>query len=199
MELTELQQLVDLSIEDCQQIINQNPKVILSEGDFEKLLSECISKRIGYVKEKTTPDSFAVYTQISHYNDDTDKNDARVDILLMKPDNIVRVLNKNKDFYFKSNESIAIELKYQHAKNEECVKKVNEDIDKVKKYYNDSYYYVIALLDENEDTEKYKNDILKYYESKKKEYEKNNNYKDKFFCCILTKKEFKFKEYEVLE
>ena len=88
MDLPELTTLVDIAIRDCEQIIKQNPLAVLSEGDLEKLLSECISRRIGYVAERPTPNSFAVYTQISHYDNVKDEKDAEVDILLMKPEKI---------------------------------------------------------------------------------------------------------------
>lgn len=185
MNLQELKQLIDYAIDDCQWIILQNPKVVLSEGDFEKLLSECISKRIGYIPTKPTPDSFAVYTQISHYDNVTDKKDAEVDILLMKPDKIKRTIDKNKRFIYKSEESIAIELKYRHDDNQGCVTAAKEDIDKFVKYKDDSYYYSIILLDKNENTEEHEEEILKYYETQKSAI--GRDYDNKFFCKVLVK------------
>ena len=189
MELIELKQLVDLSIDDCQQIINHNPKVVLSESDFEKLLSECISKRIGYVPEKPTPDSFAVYTQITHYDNIKNKLDARVDILLMKPDIIFKTRDINKRFVYKSKESIAIELKYRHDDNKGCVTAARKDIDKFYKYKDDSYYYAIILLDKNNNTDKHEKQIKKYYR-KVRDSEQNQQYADKFICQVLIKEEF---------
>ena len=190
MELIELKQLVDLSIEDCQQIINQNPKVILSEGDFEKLLSECISKRIGYVKEKPTPDSFAVYTQISHYKNISNKNDARVDILLMKPDDIVYSFDEpNKRFLYKSKESIAIELKFLH--DGDAVSKATDDFIKYEKYKGDSYYYAISLLEKSdldETTNNRKEKIELFFDNELKKYGTPDN--TNFFCHVLTKEKF---------
>ena len=189
MELKELKQLVNLSIKDCQRIINKNPKVVLSESDFEKLLSECISKRIGYVPEKPTPDSFAVYTQITHYDNIKNELNARVDILLMKPDKICKTRDNNKRFVYKSKESIAIELKYRHDNNSACVTAAMKDIKKFYKYKDDSYYYAIILLDKNANTQTHRKDILDYYK-KVRDSRKNKKYKNKFFCQVLTKKEF---------
>ena len=128
MELLELPRLVELAISDCEQIIMQNPKAVLSEGDFEKFLSECISRRIGYVAESPTPNTFAVYTQISHYDNISDDNDARVDILLMKPDKIDISVDNNKRFIYKSKESFAIEIKYRHEDSHAFVTAAIQDI-----------------------------------------------------------------------
>lgn len=185
MELTELTTLVDLAISDCEEIIKQNPLAILSEGDLEKLLSECISRRIGYVSERPTPNSFAVYTQISHYDNIKDEKDAQVDILLMKPDKIDITVDKEKRFIYKSKESIAIELKYRHDDNQGCVTAAKGDIDKFNKYRDDSYYYSIILLDKNENTNEHERQILDYYETMKTKF--GRDYDKKFFCRILVK------------
>lgn len=186
MELLELSRLVDLAISDCEQTIKQNPKAVLSEGDFEKLLSECLSRRIGYVIGNPTPDSFAVYTQISHYDNLSDDKDAQVDLLLMKPDKIDKSVDKNKRFIYKSKESLAIELKYRHEDNHACVSAAIQDIDKFIKYKDDSYYYSIILLDKNDKTKSNEKEIIDYYNAKKKEFGKE--YKDRFFCKVLVKK-----------
>ena len=186
MDLTELATLVDFAISDCEEKVKQNPLAILSEGDLEKLLSECISRRIGYVAERPTPDSFAVYTQISHYSNVTDEKDAQVDILLMKPDKIDTTIDKGKRFINKSKESIAIELKYRHDDNRGCVTAAKDDMDKFDKYRDDdSYYYSIILLEKNKDTDEHKREILDYYEMMKTEL--GIDYENKFFCRILVK------------
>ena len=185
MELLELSRLVELAISDCEQTIKQNPKAVLSEGDFEKLLSECISRRIGYVAGNPTPDTFAVYTQISHYDNFSDDKDAQVDILLMKPDNIDKSIDKNKRFIYKSKESFAIELKYRHEDNHACVTAAIQDIDKFSRYKDDSYYYSIILLDKNDKTKSNEKEIKDYYIAKKKEF--GEEYENRFFCKVLVK------------
>ena len=72
MDLQELKVLVDYAIDDCQRIIQKDPKTILSEGDFERLLSDCISKRIGYNPGILQPDEYAVHSQITHYDNESD-------------------------------------------------------------------------------------------------------------------------------
>lgn len=190
MTLRELKRLIDYAIDDCQWIILQNPKAVLSEGDFERLLSECISKRIGYIPGKPNPDKFAVYSQISHYDNEDDALNARVDLLLMKPSKIKKSQDHNKRFIYKSKESIAIELKYRHDDNRGCVTAAISDIDKFVKYREDSCYYSIILLDKSQNIEVLKEEILDYYESKKTEL--SRDYLNKLFCKVLVKDKTEF-------
>lgn len=186
MNLQKLKELVDFAIDDCQLIIQKDPMVVLSEGDFERLLADCISKRIGYYPGLSKPNDYAVHSQITHYNNEKEELDARVDILLAKPTDIKPDKTLNKNFViFQSAESFAIELKYRHDDNFACVTAAKEDIDKVIKYKDDSYYYAIILLDRNMNTNNHIDDIKKYYEAKKEELDENN--KRKFFCRVLVK------------
>ena len=188
MNLQELKHLIDYAIDDCQLIIQRNPMSVLSEGDFEKILSNCISKRIGYVAINPIPTEFAVYSQISHYNNENDLLDARVDLVLMKPaliDSEAIIVNHNKRFVYKSKESFAIELKYRHDDKKNDVDAAKDDIEKYVKYKDDSYYYAIILMDKKDNTIKCEEDILDFYEEKKNEY--GNDCINKFFCKVLYK------------
>lgn len=187
MNLQELIILIDYAIGDCQRIIRNNPLAILSEGDFERLLSNCIAKRIGYFDEIINPNDFAIYTQISHYKNETKELDARVDILLAKPAEIKQDSTHYKNFViYNSAETVAIELKYRHDKNAACVTAAKEDIKKFIKYKDDSCYYSIILLEQNDKTKEYENTIKEYYETKRVEMGKE--YENKFFCRVLIKK-----------
>lgn len=186
MTLRILKQLIDYAIDDCQWIVQQNPKAILSEGDFERLLSDCISKRIGYNIASPKLNEFAVFSQLSHYNNEKKEVDAQVDILLAKPADIKTCWNLNKKFkIYNSAKSFAIELKYRHDNNRGCVTAAKKDIKKFSKYKEDSYYYSIVLLDKNENTEKHEKDILEYYKEEKIKLGKD--YENKFFCKVLVK------------
>lgn len=185
MSLRELKKLIDYSIEDCQQIIRINPQAILSEGDFERILSNCISSRIGYSPKIPEPKAFAVYTQISHYDNEDDFLNTRVDILLMKPGKVKISMDHNKNFIYKSKQSFAIELKYRHDNDRGCVSAAKEDIRKFLKYKEDSYYYAIILLDRNEKTAEFENEIIRYYIDEKAKLDRK--YKNKFFCKVLVK------------
>lgn len=186
MSIKKLKMLVDYAIDDCQRIIQKDPLAVLSEGDFERLLSECISKRIGYHPGISKPNDYAVHTQITHYNNERNELDARVDILLAKPVDIKPDKTHNKNLViFQSAKSFAIELKYRHDDNFNCVTAAKEDIDKVVKYTDDSYYYAIVLLDRNVNTNNHIEEIMNYFETKKTELDDNN--KRKFFCRVLVK------------
>ncbi len=185
MGLRDLKRLIDCAIEDCQQIIDANPKAILSEGDFERIMANCISKQIGYTPGIITPNAYAVYTQISHYDNEDDTLNARVDILLMKPNSIIESGDHNKGFFYKSKDSFAIELKYRHDDNRGCVTAAKGDINKFVKYKDDSHYYAIILLDKNENTVDHEREIFTYFKAKKSEL--GNEYVNKFFCKVLLK------------
>lgn len=188
MNLRELKLLIDYAINDCQRIIRENPKSVLSEGDFEQLLSDCIAKRIGYVTTAPQANDFTVHTQISHYNNENDKYDAKVDILIAKQNDIKKSWSLNKQYeIYQASESFAIELKYLHAVSKNILKKATEDIDKFKNYYkDDSHYYSIVLLDKNENTINYKKEILKYFKDEKAKLGKK--YRNNIYCKVLTKK-----------
>ena len=185
MNIDELIKAIEFSITDCENIIKNNPDAVLSEGDLEKHLSACISRRIGYVAENPNRDSYAVYTQISHYDNETEDKDAEVDILLMIPNKIERKIDIHKRFVYKSKDSVAIELKYRHDDNAACVTSVKGDIDKFSTYKSDSCYFVVALLDRNDKTAEHEGAIMEYYNKKKGEM--GQQYEDHFFCKVLIK------------
>jgi hypothetical protein len=51
MGLRELKRLMDVAIDACQQIIEANPKAVLSEGDFGIILLDQNSNTFEYEKE----------------------------------------------------------------------------------------------------------------------------------------------------
>lgn len=65
MELLELKKLINDALDDCQSIISANRNAVLSESDFERLLSTCIAKSIN--DDIRNPHDFSVHTQVSHY------------------------------------------------------------------------------------------------------------------------------------
>lgn len=191
MNLQELKKQIDFAIKDVKCVIEKNPKAVLSEGDLERLLSYYISKRIGYVPENPDPNNFAVYSQISHYKNDDNILDARVDLVLMRPNEIEPDISMNKHFVYKAKESFAIELKYRHldknrSNNASSVKAAKEDIEKYDRYKKESYYYAIILLDESDNTSECEKEILGFYKEMKKRLGKE--YNNKFFCKVLKKK-----------
>ena len=181
MDLKELKKRVDQALCDCQILINQNPSVILSEADFERVLASYITKRIGYVPMNPIPNSFSVHTQISHYPSNDGKVDVRVDILLFKGEQMLPS-DLNKGFYFEG-DSLAIELKYLHTNNYQGV--VQNDFDKEDKIGNDSWLYIVVLLDSNDNNSflRRKNEIKEMWKTQIA----NSRCRGKLFCKVLKK------------
>ena len=143
MELLELKELINDALDDCQSIISANRNAVLSESDFERLLSNCIAKSIN--DDIRNPHDFSVHTQVSHYFDEEGKTDVdrRVDILLLKESELAPYINHKRFKY--SGESIAFELKYLHETD--SVSKVKCDFCKWDDLKNESSLYVIVLID----------------------------------------------------
>ena len=143
MELLELKKLINDALDDCQSIISANRNAVLSESDFERLLSTCIAKSIN--DDIRNPHDFSVHTQVSHYFDEEGKTDVdrRVDILLLKERELTQYINHKRFKY--SGESIAFELKYLHETD--SVSKVKCDFCKWDDLKSESSLYVIVLID----------------------------------------------------
>ena len=143
MELLELKKLIKDALDECQSIILANRNVVLSESDFERLLSNCIAKSIN--DDIRNPHDFSVHTQVSHYFDEEGKTevDKRVDILLLKESELTPFINHKRFKY--SGESIAFELKYLHETD--SVSKVKCDFCKWDDLKKESSLYVIVLID----------------------------------------------------
>ena len=143
MELLELKKLINDALDDCQSIISANRNAVLSESDFERLLSTCIAKSIN--DDIRNPHDFSVHTQVSHFFDEEGKTDVdrRVDILLLKESELTPYINHKRFKY--SGESIAFELKYLHETD--SVSKVKCDFCKWDDLKSESSLYVIVLID----------------------------------------------------
>lgn len=178
MELRDLKELIDGAIIDCQSIITEKPKIVLSEGDFERLLSFCIENKLSQQNDN----EFCVHTQISHYFDRYSHPDKRVDILLLKENEIYPHVNHKEFFYNK--ESFAIELKYLHRKD--SILRVLDDFIKRGELKDNSWLYVIVLLDSWKD-EIYEKRKGKIEEIKENIIRGNKKYRKNLFCKVLKK------------
>lgn len=147
MELIELKKRINEALDECQSIISANKNAVLSESDFERLLSNSISNAIN--DDIRNPHDFSVHTQVSHYFDEEGKTDVdrRVDILLLKESDLTPFINHKRFKY--SGESIAFELKYLHETD--SVSKVKCDFCKWNDLKNESSLYVIVLIDTQDD------------------------------------------------
>ena len=178
MELRDLKELIDGAIIDCQSIITETPKIVLSEGDFERLLSRCIENKLSQQNDN----EFCVHTQISHYFDRHSHPDKRVDILLLKENEIYPHVNHKEFIYNK--ESFAIELKYLHRKD--SVLRVMNDFIKRGELKENSWLYVIVLLDSWSDGT-YEKRKGKIEEIKENIIKANKKYRKNLFCKVLKK------------
>lgn len=185
MELSELKKSIDSAISKCQEMICKNPNIVLSEGDFEKLLCNCISGVIKYNPLKPG-DDFSVHTQISHYMDGKVHSDIRVDILLLQESKLTNCTKaKNYQYY---NDSFALELKYLHERDN--IRKVRCDFCKRRDLDANSWLYVVVLLDYNEEKQELFEERKKAIEEYAKElYDMKEEYKKNLFYCVLMKKQ----------
>lgn len=182
MELQELQMHVQSALKACQKYINANINVVLSEGDLERLVCRCISDEIH--EDICHPNDFSVHSQVSHYYEEDGKPsvDARVDILLLKESELQGKIN-HKEFKYEG-DSLALELKYLHRKD--GLSKVKCDFCKWSSLKNDSWMYVVVLIDgynEGEICEKEKQIISMWNEKKEEKSDKNNQ----LFYYVLRK------------
>ena len=183
MELLELKELIKGALDECQSIILANRNAVLSESDFERLLSNCIAKSIN--DDIRNPHDFSVHTQVSHYFDEEGKTevDKRVDILLLKESELTPFINHKRFKY--SGESIAFELKY--LRETESVSKVKCDFCKWDDLKNESSLYIIVLIDSRNDEDYSKNEekIRLMYE--KQIGDNDNSGQNQLFYMVLKK------------
>lgn len=183
MELLELKELINEALDECQSIISANRNAVLSESDFERLLSTCIAKAIN--DDIRNPHDFSVHTQVSHYFDEEGKTDVdrRVDILLLKESELIASINHKRFKY--SDESIAFELKYLHKTD--SVSKVKCDFCKWDDLKSESSLYVIVLIDtqNDEDYSKKEEKIRLMYENQIGD--NDNSGQNQLFYRVLKK------------
>lgn len=194
MELSELKNLIEASLHDCEPKLEQEPEIVLSEADFERLVCWSIMNRLGHNDyQMPRPGDFTIHTQVSHYFDGIPGPQYRVDILLLTKEGMENASNQ-KEFIYRNN-SFALELKYFHGND--TLSRIKEiKCDFCKRYFLDqnSWLYVVALIEEDDD------DI---YDRKKGiidsiGYEEENG-KDNLFHYVVRKRKVdwsKFKEPE---
>lgn len=192
MSLCELKEHIDSAIDCCQRIIVNHPTVILSEADFERLLSLCITHQIGenFLKEPSN-EEFSVHTQISHYVDGKVHPDVRPDVLLLKECELKKAIDnyRSRKTEMYEGPSIAIELKYLHIGDSTSM--VQHDFEKWESKLDDNtWLYVVVLLDIS-DNHRYRRryetkeeKINQLYETMKNENPDDNN---RIFCKVIKK------------
>lgn len=142
-----MDKIIQKAICSTQKEIRKFPNKILSESDFERMLAKNIEKALFKIKSE-----YSVHTQVSYYEESANSNpEYRVDILLMKENEIEECRNNHKGFIY-GGSSYVFELKYLHDKDSANV--VRLDMEKSKLLIgNSGVLYVVVLL-ENKDTDK---------------------------------------------
>lgn len=181
MELSELKEIIDKALQLCQRKLNEQPTIVLSESDFERLLSWRIMKELNQNNYKRhQPTDYTVHTQITHYKDGIIKHNRRPDILLLTEEGM-RNADTPKGFIY-TEDSFALELKYIRANDTDYLRKVKGDFRKRKEIYNKSWLYFVVLIESDNNTE---------YNEKKTKIEiaanKIPEYETNLFCFVMRK------------
>lgn len=137
-ELEKLRQLVEQAIDCFDKDLHQISDLILSEGDFERLLTNKI--------EECLTEEYVIHNQVSYYGP-TNALKYRVDCVVMQKGEVRDSIEHNKGYEYTS-VSIAIELKYYRKKAD--ISTIKKDIEKsnaLKK--SNVFLFVVALLEED--------------------------------------------------
>jgi hypothetical protein len=153
MELTELKVLIREALDDCELKLKEEPEIVLSEADFERLVSWSIMNGLGHRDyQMPRPGDFTVHTQVSHYVDNRNCPDARVDILLLTKEGMKDASGNVLKEYKYLQDSFALELKCFHANDSMSkIKTIWSDFCKREYLDSNSWLYVVALIESDND------------------------------------------------
>jgi len=196
MDLSELKDLIKGSLHDCELKLEQEPEIVLSEADFERLVCWSIMNRLGHNDYRMPkPGDFTVHTQVSHYMDNENRPDYRVDILLLTKEGMNDAKENRLKGYKYMADSFAIELKYFHAKDPVSkIKKIKCDFCKRDDLDMNSWLYVVALVEsENENDYLEKKTIIDNL--KDEMVNKNHDYESNLFHYVMNKKKVEWKQF----
>ena len=194
MELTELKDLIKEALANCEQKLQEEPEIVLSEADFERLVCWALMEKLGH-GDYNMPQKgdFTVHTQVSHYFDRIPRPQYKVDILLLTKEGMENASTKKEFIY--SQDSFALELKYFRANDSQSrIKEIECDFCKRKFLGRNSWLYVVALIEEDD------NDT---YSNKKGLIDSIGDIeeKDKYnlFHYVMRKKKVNWDKFKVLE
>lgn len=189
MELQDLKDLIKKALMDCEAKLKEEPEIVLSEADFERLVCWSIMNHLGH-KDYQKPNSgdYTVHTQVSHYMDDDKKPDYRVDILLLTKEGMKDAKENNLKGYKYMADSFALELKYFHACDSiSKIKRTECDFCKRKYLDSNSWLYVVALIEsDNEDDYSDKKAIIDAMKDNMVKY--NQDFQNNLFHYVMRKK-----------
>lgn len=195
MELSGLKSLIEDSLHICESKLEIEPEIVLSEADFERLVCWALMEKLGH-RNYSMPQKgdFTVHTQVSHYFEEGNRGpEYRVDILLLTKEGMENAKHQKEYKYVK--DSFALELKYFHSNDSHNkIKRIKCDFCKRGELEQNSWLYVVALIEEDDDeTYKIKKGLIDFVGN---EEEKG---KDNLFHYVMRKKKVnwdKFKESE---
>lgn len=199
MELSELKNLIEGSLHDCELKLEQEPEIVLSEADFERLVCWSIMNRLGHNDYRMPrPGDYTVHTQVSHYMDDENRPDYRVDILLLTKEGMSDAKGNQQKGYKYLADSFALELKYYHAKDPiSKIKRIKCDFCKRDDLDMNSWLYVVALV-ESESENDYLNKKTIIDGIKDEIVNKNHDYQKNLFHYVMNKKKVEWKHFNNL-
>lgn len=188
MELSELKELIKGALENCALKLEEEPEIVLSEADLERLVSWSIMNGLGH-RDYQMPKQgdFTVHTQVSHYADNRNCPDSRVDILLLTKEGMENATENTLKGFKYMQDSFALELKYFHS---------NDSISKIKTIWSDfskrdyldsnSWLYVVALIEtDNDEDYSRKKDIIEAM--KNDMVQQNADYQSNLDCYVMRK------------
>ncbi len=190
MELIELKETIEKALRLCQQKIKKQPTIVLSESDFERLLSWSIMKKLNqnnYQKHLST--DYTVHTQITHYKTGIIKHNRRPDILLLTEEGLKNA-ETPKGFMYEG-DSFALELKYIRNNDTSYLDKVKADFRKRKEIFNKSWLYVVVLV-EYDKVENFTDKKAKIERAAKR----NPAYDKNLFCFVMEKEKVDYNKME---
>lgn len=165
--LTKLQEIVSEAIENAFLEIKETPNIVLSETDFERLLSTKIEDLLRVKINQQTDNRYVVHNQVTHYMSEESCNiDYRVDILIMRENGIMESSLHHKGFsYFVNEENPAIVIELKYFRKNDYVYKIEGDIGKIDVLTQDhnTFVFIIALLEIENPTKRC--DIQRRYDS----------------------------------
>lgn len=186
MELPELKVIIYKALKRCQRKLKEQPAIVLTEADFERLVSWSIMKELNQNNyKKVLPSDFTVHSQITHHKGGEFSHNRRPDLLLLTEEGMSNA-NTSKGFIYEGN-SFAIELKYIRLNDSDYANKIRKDFNKRKEIYANSWLYVVVLIetDENTDYKAMKNRIEKM---RTKMVHDNEVFEESLHCYVLKKR-----------
>lgn len=196
MELSELKEVIDKALKACEDKLVEEPEIVLSEADFERLVCWSIMRELGHTDyQKPKHGDFTVHTQVSHYMDGENRPEYRVDILLLTKEGMRNAKGNHRKGYKYLDDSFSLELKYYHANDSlSKIKKSRCDFCKRDDLDSNSWLYIVTLIESN-DEDDYLNKKTIIDDMKDDMVNRNQNYQQNLFNYVMRKKEVDWNQF----